>query len=120
MVVRRALVIVNGEMQELPSGDTLAGTGGGGSLISGTVTLSFGAGSTVVSSNTTVTGISTADQVIVSPSAVMANSTTYLDEYEFEQVMVVGDVPATNTLRIRAYSTGKIYGDRIFNYIILQ
>lgn len=33
MVTRRALVTINGRTKELPTGDTLAGAGGGGAII---------------------------------------------------------------------------------------
>jgi hypothetical protein len=66
MAERRPLVLVNGQLTELPTGDTLPGAGGGGGAPPvGTATINFGAapGDTSVSVTIADTSIATTSKV---------------------------------------------------------
>lgn len=112
MTSRNALVLINGSIQELPSGDTLNGAGGAASISKGTATIDFGNGSTdttaVVTGQSTIT-TSNLVEAWIFPSNT-ANNTA--DNHWVEDITVLaGNIVDNTGFTIYAKSnTGKAHG----------
>mgnify|MGYP000508730406 CR=1 FL=1 len=117
MTVRRPLVQIAGVLQELPSGDSIAGASG--SALAATVTVDFGSsGKRTVSQAFTVTGASTSQTIVASASLDMPGSLSP-DELEMDHIVAAAMVTATDTVLVVASSNSVVGGQRNINLILV-
>jgi hypothetical protein len=114
MAVRRPLIQIAGQVQELPSGDTLPGASG--TTIS-TVEIDFG--TLPVYSKTFDLNVTCSlnQPVIVSVSLNMPVGVD-LDELEMDSIELAAHCTATNNLKVIATSRSPVTGKRNINYIL--
>lgn len=121
MTQRKAIVLINGQLQELPAGDTLTGAtgGGGGSAAVTEVTLDFGSVPVGTKSFTFAdAGVTTASRIVMTPSANPAPGRSF-DELEMDSFMcaAVCLVDGTVSVAVTAHP-GPVTGQYNFNYIL--
>lgn len=120
MVARRPLVEVNGEIHQLPVGDTIVGAPGGSASVT-EVLLDFG--STARGSKTftvTVAGVTVGQKIVAAPSA-KTTASVPADELEVEPIFAFAHVSATDEVKITCGPVNPIAfisGERYVNLII--
>jgi hypothetical protein len=112
MATQKPLVIINGVIQQLPSGDTI-----GDSSSIQSVTLDFGTDPVYSKQfSFTASGVVTTQNVLISPSAKMPAGMA-LDELEMDQLHCAAFVSGADTITaIITAMPGPIIGQRNFNY----
>lgn len=118
MAVRRAIVIISGDMQELPAGDTLAGASGGGSATVYTAIVDFGAGAAKVVKTTIANGAVSGGSIIALCGH-KAGAGRPADEVEMEPLVSSVGTVGSGTFDVFTHATqGGAHGQYILSYMI--
>lgn len=120
MPERRPIVIINGQQQELPTGDTLPGGGGGSGLtsITGTVVLNFlneqdAAVATINNAAITLAGVKTVSFIPIETTA------TSLDDFKLNGVTLnIENIVDNTSFDVRGTAYNNATGNYTINYII--
>lgn len=116
MAVQRPLVLIGGEVRQLPIGDTLPGSGGGAAVIEATVTFSPAQMSKVFT--VAAPGAVTTQRVVASVSGNMPAGVSF-DELEMDPLTVYGYVSAPDVVTLMINSLGgPVLGSRNINMTI--
>lgn len=117
MAVRRAIVTIAGQLQELPSGDTLAGAGGGSATIY-TAIVDFGAGEAKVVKTTIANGAVSGGSIIALCGH-KADAGRPADEVEMEPLVSSVGTVGSGTFDVYTHATqGGAHGQYILSYMI--
>lgn len=121
MATRRPLVQINGSLQELPSGDTIAGASGSATITSGTVEIDFGAypGSNEAQVVVTAqTGITTSSLILVDTNLTTTTDHTAQDHSYLRELcsLSVGNTVNNTGFTIYARSLHKMQGKFSLKY----
>jgi hypothetical protein len=118
MAIQKPLVIIDGAIQQIPAGDTLAGVSGGGIAIS--VVVDFGAEPVYSKQfDVAVPGAAVGQDVVITPSGRMPTGVDF-DELEMDQLFAAGYVSASDTVTFRVDAIpGAVTGERRFNIQII-
>ena len=116
MAIQRPLVLIGGEVRQLPIGDTLPGSGGGAAVTEATVTFSPAQMSKVFT--VAVPGALTSQRVVASVSGNMPTGVSF-DELEMDPLAVYSFVSAADTVTLMINSLGgPVSGSRNINLMI--
>lgn len=121
MVARNPLVLVSGQIQELPAGDTVNGaTGGGGSFAFTQVEVNLGTRGTRSGSFTIAGAALTIGKAVLIQQAKAAytGKGTLTDESQMDQVRVVGVVTSATQISCDWVCDFPVLGNFKFNYVI--
>lgn len=91
MAVRNPLVIINGVIQELPSGDTLNGAGGSATITQALITLPYSMGG-LTTVNVVNAGVSAVSKIISELVATVENEADDIDDWEITATPLAGSV----------------------------
>ncbi len=120
MAERRPLVVVGGQVQQLPAADTLPGGGGGGAAAIITAEIDLGTPARR-SGNFAIPGVDmTIGQPVLVQKAVgpYTGKGTRADEAEMDLVTATGVVESATVIRVYWQSKGPVRGNMKFNYVI--
>ncbi len=112
MATRRPLVIVDGQVQELPSGDIVSGAGSGAIALA-SVTLDFG------SVPTDSKAFSITDAAVTTLSKVVMVASPDGDEYEMDGFSCAAHCAVNGTILAYIHAhPGPVSGTRKFQYLV--
>lgn len=119
MAERRPIVLINGQQQELPTGDTLPGGGGGGlTIISGTTVLNFGseedtAVNTIANASITAAGVKTVSFIP------QATTETSLEDFKLNGVSFnIENIIDSTSFDVRGNAVNGATGNYTIKYLI--
>ena len=116
MATRNPLVLINGQLQELPAGDSVAGAGGAATVYS--VVLDLGATPVRSATRTFADSNAVTSSKVVMTCAGPADGRS-LDELEMDMVRCVAACLANGTISVVVTGDpGQISGQYKFNYLL--
>lgn len=123
MAEHKPIVIINGRVQIIPAGDTLAASalpaGGGGSVSVAEVTVNFTSARAIQTFTVAVPGATVGQKVMAAISAKMPAGVD-MDELEMDPLTVAAAVTAADvvTLIVTSVTGSRIRGQRNINLIL--
>jgi hypothetical protein len=97
MATRRALVLIDGQIAELPSGDGLAGAAGGGAALAGTAVVTPPQWSYSHTETVAAAGVTGASRIFLSLGAFLDSDE---NSAEFLDIAAMSGWPETNTITV--------------------